>query len=86
MSEDVLGRFLKLSYGRQLFPMEDLYVGLIIKELETVKVNDQRRHFDLIYSGRSNLCDMNNLFLAHQVIGRNQLVHIKKARHALETC
>ena len=66
--------------------MEDLYVGLLVKELDGVKVNDQKRHFNLVYQGSTPLCEMNELFLAHQVFGNNQIKHIKKAREAMQKC
>jgi len=86
LSSDVVGAVLKLSYGRKLFPMEDLYVGLIVKEIKGVKVRDERHHFDLIYGGSKVGCKMNKLFLAHRVLGDNLLTHIANSRHALQTC
>ena len=87
MSNDVLASVIKLSYGRYLFPMEDLYVGLMIKELDGVQPRDEKKHFNLVYSGKTaNACDFNSLFLLHRVTGANLVEHIKKARHAIESC
>ncbi|XP_002158003.1 beta-1,3-galactosyltransferase 5 [Hydra vulgaris] len=85
MSEDVLKSIINFSYGRSLFPMEDLYVGLMAYELK-VPVRDEKSHFDLNYAGRQNDCDLNNLFLAHPVLGSNQLALIQRWRKAQSTC
>eukprot|EP00794_Sanderia_malayensis_P017426 gene17426-19170_t len=42
MSSDVLRRIIKISYGRKLFPMEDLYVGFMINELNDVTPTDNK--------------------------------------------
>ena len=86
MSEDVLGGILKLSYGRKLFPMEDLYVGFMVRELGDVTPTDNRKHFNLVYSGVKTDCEMNDLFLAHRVVDNNQMKLIQRARKALLTC
>lgn len=86
MSNDVVGKVLTKSYGRQLFPMEDLYIGLMIHEMKEVKVTDDKKHFDLIYEGRSDDCDLNDLFLAHRVVGTDLVDHAKRTRNALTSC
>ena len=88
MSSDVLASVIKLSYGRLLFPMEDLYVGLMIRELDGVQPRDERKHFNLVYNGKTeNDCDLNSIFLLHRVVGAENLGKlIKQARYALENC
>ena len=87
MSGDVLKSVIKASYGRKLFPMEDLFVGLIIHEMNDVKPQDEKKHFNLIYGGKTaNECDFNSLFLLHRVLKENLMNHIKQARSALENC
>ena len=86
MSNDVAAKVLSRSYGRPLFPMEDLYVGLLVTEMKEIQVRDERKHFDLIYGGRSNDCELNELFLAHRVLGDDLVGHIKRARLALGEC
>ena len=86
MSRDVLKRFLKMNKGRPIFPMEDLHVGLIIKEMGDVKADNQNKHFNLVYGGNIDGCDMNSLFLAHQVFPKGQSEHIRRARKALKEC
>lgn len=86
MSEDLLLKVVQKSYGYKLFPMEDLYVGLLMKELG-VQPRDEKQHFNLVYSGKTvNNCRLNILFLAHQILGKNLMDHIKQARNALENC
>ena len=87
MSADVLSSVVKLSYGRPLFPMEDLYVGLVVKELNGVQPRNEKKHFNLVYDGHTQKdCDMNNLFLLHRVLGQHLVEHMKQARNALENC
>uniref|UniRef100_A0A7M5V633 Hexosyltransferase n=2 Tax=Clytia hemisphaerica TaxID=252671 RepID=A0A7M5V633_9CNID len=87
MSSDVLASVIKLSYGRFLFPMEDLYVGLMIRELDGVQPRDERKHFNLVYNGKTeNSCDLNSIFLLHRVLGQNLVKHINQSRNALENC
>jgi len=87
MSNDVLTSVIKMSYGRKLFPMEDLYVGLMITELDGVQPRDEKKHFNLVYGGKTaDDCDFNSLFLLHRVLGANLAEHMKKARYALENC
>jgi len=87
MSSDVLASVIKLSYGRFLFPMEDLYVGLMIRELDGVQLRDERKHFNLVYNGKTeNNCDLNSIFLLHRVLGQNLVKHINQSRNALENC
>ena len=86
MSNDVVGSVLKKSYGRKMFPMEDLYVGLMIAEMNNVKVQDQRKHFDMIYNGCKDDCKLNKLFLAHRVLKKDLINHAKRAEKALLTC
>ena len=87
MSHDVLGKVVKKSYGHMIFPMEDVYVGLMVKDIGIEPV-DERKHFNLIYSDQTHdLCKMNSLFLAHQVLGSKNLIkHIRAAHLALEQC
>ena len=86
MSDDVLGRILKISYGRKLFPMEDLYVGLMVRDLRDVQPTDHKDHFDLIFEGRKNLCEFNKLFLAHAVKPENMLKMTLQASFARKIC
>lgn len=87
MSNDVLAAVVKMSFGRFLFPMEDLYVGLMVKELEGVQPRDERKHFNLVYNGLTTKdCDFNSLFLLHRVLGENLIKHTKQAKNALENC
>ena len=77
---------MSMSYGRDLFPMEDLYVGLMIDKMKEVKIQDEKRHFDLAYSDKSDDCELNHLFLGHQIFGENLVSHIKRARKAMTLC
>ena len=86
MSNDVVESVLKKSYGRKMFPMEDLYVGLMIAEMNDIKVQDQRKYFDMIYYGRQNDCALNKLSLAHRVLKKDLINHAKRAEKALLTC
>lgn len=86
MSNDVLGEVISASYGRKLFPMEDLYIGLIIDGMTDVVIKDARQNFDLLFVGRSKECDLNNLFLAHRVFGPTLIKMIKRSRNAMSTC
>uniref|UniRef100_A0A7M5TZN8 Hexosyltransferase n=1 Tax=Clytia hemisphaerica TaxID=252671 RepID=A0A7M5TZN8_9CNID len=88
ISSDVLASVIKLSYGRLLFPMEDLYVGLMIRELDGVQPRDERKHFNLVYNGKTeNSCDLNSIFLLHRVVGAENLAKLgKQARYALVNC
>ena len=83
ISSDILGAVVKKSYGRKIFPMEDIYIGLIIAEMPNVMVEDQRKHFDLLYTGRKHDCQLNDLFLAHQVFADNLIKHSVRALNAL---
>ena len=69
-----------------MFPMEDLYVGLIIAEMNNIKVQDQKKHFDMLYYGRQDDCELNKLFLAHRVLKKDLINHAKRAEKALSTC
>lgn len=86
MSNDVLGKIMSISYERKLFPMEDVYVGLMVRELSEVKIQDEKQHFNLVYNGNTHGCDFNNLFLAHQVKGKNLLKSLEMARKAIMSC
>eukprot|EP00795_Rhopilema_esculentum_P013653 gene13653-4552_t len=85
MSDDVLGRMIKMSYGRKLFPMEDLYVGLLIKSLGDVKPFDNKQGFDLVFGGAEG-CRYTSLYLAHPVRPDDQLRMLLEAHFALQTC
>ena len=85
MSDDVLGRILAISYGRKLFPMEDLYVGLMIKELGDVPPTDNKSSFNLMFDGASG-CRYNTLYLAHPVDPNDQLKMFLEAELALRMC
>ena len=63
--------------------MEDIYVGLMIAEMPNVMVEDRRKHFDLLYTGRKHDCQLNDLFLAHQVFADNLIRHSARALNAL---
>ena len=85
MSDDVLGRILAISYGRKLFPMEDLYVGLMVKELGDVAPTDNKQSFNLIFDGVHG-CRYNTLYLAHPVDPTAQLKMLLEAELAQRTC
>ena len=67
MSKDVLSDVVKLSYTYQIFPLEDVYVAMIIRDLGDVKAKDNRKHFRLSYGAIGVGCWMNNLFVQHDV-------------------
>ena len=67
MSKDVLSDVVKLSYTYQIFPLEDVYVAMIIRDLRDVKVKDNRKHFSMSYGAIGVGCLMNNLFVQHDV-------------------
>lgn len=85
MSADVVERILAISYGRKLFPMEDLYVGLMIKDLKDVPPKDNRQNFNLVFGG-TNGCNYNNLFLAHPVDHSNQMKMFLQSKLAQDSC
>ena len=85
MSADVVERILAISYGRKLFPMEDLYVGLMIKDLKDVPPKDNRQNFNLVFGG-TNGCNYNNLFLAHPVDHSNQMKMFLQSKLAQGSC
>ena len=86
MSEDVLGEIVKMLYGR-IFPLEDVLVGVLLEEgMPDVKPVHAEEHFNVYYDGKSTGCQLNKLFLAHQVLGEDQTKHIKIAREALVSC
>lgn len=85
MSDDVLQRILAISYGKKLFPMEDLYVGLLVKELGDVEPIDNKHSFNLIFDGVKG-CRYNSLYLAHSVNSNDQLRMLLEAELAQRTC
>lgn len=85
MSDDVLGRILAISYGRKLFPMEDLYVGLMVKDLGDVDPIDNKESFNLIFDGVQG-CKYNTLYLAHPVNPNDQLKMHLEAELAQTNC
>ena len=86
MSEDVLSKVVKMSYGRKIFPMEDIYVGLMMKELGINTLN-LKGHCDLGYEGQMpSKCDMNKYFFLHPVSGKHLVKYIINTRLALEEC
>ena len=64
MSKDVLSDVVKLSYTYQFFPLEDVYVGMVIRDLGDVKATDNRKHFSMSYGAIGVGCLMNNFFCA----------------------
>ena len=86
LSSDVVGEILKISYGRKIFPLEDLYVGLIIAEMLYVEVRDQRKHFDLFYMDRKYGCEINDIFVAHPVVGDDVRRQYIGSQDALKNC
>ena len=85
MSDDVLGRILQISYGRKLFPMEDLYVGLMVKDLGDVAPLDNKQSFNLVFGGIKG-CGYNKLYLAHPVSPEHQLKMLLEAEVAQRNC
>lgn len=86
LSSDVVSEILKISYGRKTFPLEDLYVGLIIAEMPYVKVRDERKHFQLFYVDRKYGCEINDIFVAHPVVGDEVRRHYIGSQDALKNC
>ena len=86
LSSDVVSEILKISYGRKTFPLEDLYVGLIIAEMPYVKVRDERKHFQLFYLDRKYGCEINDIFVAHPVVGDEVRRHYIGSQDALKNC
>ncbi len=85
MSTDVLKRIITTSYKRKLFPMEDLYVGFMVKDLSDVTPKDNKQGFNLVFGGVQG-CAYNNLYLAHPVEPENQLKMLLEAQVAQRTC
>ena len=86
LSSDVVGRIINISYSQTFFPLEDVYVGLLVSKLPDVKPRDRRNHFDLLYDDYAIGCGINNLFLAHKVSDYSLKQHYRRAGFALTRC
>ena len=74
-----------MMYGRN-FPLEDVFVGLLLEEMPDVKALQNAKYFKAAYNGKSTGCDLNNLFVAHRALGSDQIKLLKMARQALIYC
>ena len=69
MSKDVLNDVAKLSYTFRLFPLEDVYVAMLVHDLGDVRAEPNGRYFRMGGGGHKVGCEMNNIFVQHGVIG-----------------
>ena len=66
--------------------MEDVFIGILIEELKDVKIVNNKDKFNVFYDGKRTGCKLNNLFVAHRVLGEGQDRHLQMAREALTNC
>ena len=85
ISSDILSKIIKPTYTEHLLPLEDIVVGLAINKLNIQPV-DNRKLFNLLYSGVSDLCDFKNILLLHPVNVRELLSMHLKADLAQKMC
>ncbi len=85
ISADVLNRIMKQTFSRKIFPIDDAYVGIMVKELKDVSIKNYRQHFKMEFKGIEG-CGYNSLFVAHPVKASEQLQMFLEAYRAHITC
>lgn len=85
ISSDILPKIIKTLYTQHVFPLEDIFVGVAINQVNIQPI-DNRKSFNLLFSGVNNLCDYFNIILLHPVHPREFLNMRLQAELAQRVC
>ena len=66
ISQDILFRILKPMYTEQVIHLEDIFIGVLVNKLNIQPI-DNRKGFNLLFTGNKRLCDYIHTLLLHPV-------------------
>ena len=72
ISSDILSKIIKTMYMEHTFPLEDIFVGVAINKIN-VQPLDNRKLFNMLFSGMKDLCDYLNIILLHPINNKELL-------------
>jgi beta-1,3-galactosyltransferase 1 len=66
LSQDVLSRIIKPMYTERVIHLEDIFIGVLVNKLNIQPI-DNRKRFNLLFTGNKRLCDYLHTLLQHPV-------------------